>query len=79
MLGCEVGDWTVLFDHDGPIENIQYLSSRPTSKHLLFGASPLASYDVYLDETYYTTVEATFSGTLSFETHMAATVRVTRQ
>ena len=79
MQGCEVGDWTVLFDHDGPIENIEYVSSRPTSKHLLFGASPLTSYDVYLDGTYYNTVDATFSGTLTFETHMAANVRVARQ
>ncbi|HVR74989.1 MAG TPA: heparinase II/III family protein [Planctomycetota bacterium] len=77
--GCRIADWTLLFDFGLPVEDAKYESPLASSHHLVFGAAPEATYDVALNGELQETLEATFTGTLSFDLHAPGEVHVSRR
>jgi len=75
---CELGEWVILFDF-GDDPGLNYVSSRPRTSHLVFGADPLAEYDVFTGGAFQETIRATSQGTLRFEVEAPGQVQLSRQ
>jgi hypothetical protein len=76
---CELAEWVILFDF-GSDERLHYVSSRPRASHLIFGADPLAEYDLFTNGMFFQgTIRATAQGTLRFEMETPGQVMLLRQ
>jgi heparin/heparan-sulfate lyase len=76
--GCVIGEYSILFNAGEPLDTLEYPSGRGATSHLIFGAVPLAKYDLYIGDVLFRSVEASFSGTISFKVPIPAIIRIVR-
>ncbi len=78
MQVCELAQWTVLFDFGGTADTYEYPNRRAGTAHLVFGAVPQSSYDLFLNGVYRGSVSSSFAGTLRFDAGTVGQVKLVR-
>jgi hypothetical protein len=79
MLGCLLGEWTILFPTGEALAELNYDSTRFGSAHLLVGMVPLSAYDLWIDGFFQETLFSSTEGTLFFRLSRPGEVRLSRQ